>query len=80
MDHNYQAIDEEIRYQQRQERLEIAQSLGFDTISESIVETYRATGSSTKTGKLLGGLTAWAILKFIRKIGEPRNGRGGDHR
>ncbi len=78
--HNYRLLDEKFHYQQRQERLEAAQALGFEYISESIVKTYRAYKSSTKTGALLGGLSAQAILQFLGKVGEPVNSKGGWNR
>jgi len=75
--YDYQSIDKQWQYQQRQDRLESARKLGFEYISEATVKVYRETKSSTKTGKLLGGLTSQAVCQFLSEIGEPRNPRGG---
>ena len=77
---DYKEIDRTSQYQYRQERLELANKYGYDTIAESIVRIYRMTGSSSKTGALLGGISSQGILRFLKKIGEPTNGAGGYHR
>ena len=80
MDHDYQKIDLERNYNWRDERIETAKKLGYQYISESIVETYRKVRSSRKAGQILGGFTSQALLRFLHSIGEPTLPPGGWHK
>ena len=64
-------IDQKSRYHYKLERLQKAQALGYDTISEAIIETYRKTKSAMRTGEL-NLISDAAVLQFLRKWGEPR--------
>ena len=70
--HNYQMIDVKSRYKHRAERLKVAQALGYDTISEALIKTYRKTRSAARTGDI-NLITAVAVFHFLKKWGEPRN-------
>ena len=77
MNHDYKKIDAKRQYHWRQERLEAVQALGYQYISEFIVETYRSTKSGRKTGIIHGGMTGNGIRAFLKSIGEPLAGPGG---
>ena len=72
--HNYKKIDQNSRYKFRDERLQTARALGYNTIAEGIIKTYRKTKSAGRTGEINGGLSSTAIYHFLAKCEEPIDG------
>ena len=73
---NYAHLDKTRNYNFRAEREELAEKLGYGFISESIVETYKKTGSTRETAAILG-MSFTAILMDLRRCGIKLKGRGG---
>lgn len=55
-----------------------AEKLGFSTIEEAIIKTYRQTGSIRKTAVLLDSSYATMQAALV-KLGEPIKRRGGNN-
>jgi hypothetical protein len=74
--HDWEQFDNNYMYNYRNDRLKIAQELGFSYISEATVKLYRKFQSLNKVGKILE-ITGHTVGRELMAIGEPRRKRGG---
>ena len=51
--------------------MKAARALGYDTIAESIIETYRKTLNAMRTAEIVGNMTDTSVRHFLKKNGEP---------
>ena len=75
----YEKYDKIGNFNWYEERLERAKELGYNYVSESIIQTYLKTKSARKTGKILCNLSSGAVYDFLHKIKFPVNRRGYDN-
>ena len=68
-------LDESYRFSYREDRLAQAKQMGFQFISECVVELYRRYKSSYKVGRMLG-LHSDTILVELRRFNEPLMPKG----
>lgn len=76
MEHDYAELDD--RYKQaafKQERLELAKSLGYSYISECTIDLYRKYKSCRKVGKILK-ISQTTVANQLKLYGEPIRKRG----
>ena len=60
----------------KEERTQIAISLGYDSIQEALIAEYRKLKSARKVGVLFG-MTSNGVRFAIKALGEKTNGPGG---
>lgn len=72
-------LDKKHLYSYYDDRIKIAKSLGFDSITEAIIKTYRKNQSTEKTGKIFE-FSPTAIAYILKKFNEPMRGPGGANR
>ena len=79
----FERFDSVHRYSYKEDRLKIANDLGFEFISEATVKLYKRYGSSRAVGKLIG-LTGGGViheLRELKRVGllDKIKKRGGNH-
>ncbi len=72
----YEKYDKIGNFNWYEERLAHAKKMGYNYVSESIIQTYLKTKSARKTGKLCCNLSHGTVYDFLHKIGFPVNKRG----
>ena len=77
--HNWAQLDKNYKYSYRDDRLQLANKLGFKFISQATVTLYRKYKSTTKVAKILN-LTNTTIRYELKKYQEPRGTPGGCHK
>jgi hypothetical protein len=75
--HDYKKIDKQHKFHYYNDKLKQAKELGYDYVSEAIIELYRKHKSSSKVCQILELGGEGTIFYFLKKFGEPTNKRGG---
>ena len=76
IDTAWESLDASRSYHYKQDRLQIANKLGYKYISEAVVRTYLKLQSIPKTAKVLGTTYSSARADLLR-MGVKLNSRGG---
>jgi len=74
--HDYENLDEAFLYQYKKDRQHKAEQLGYQFISQCVVEEYRKLKSLNKVAVKLE-VTQACISYELKKFNEPRQPRGG---
>jgi hypothetical protein len=66
------------RFHYHDDKLKIAESMGYTTVSEALKTEYRKIRSARRVGYLFG-MSSNGVRFALHRLGEPLIGRGGHH-
>jgi hypothetical protein len=76
-DLDWQKIDNDYKYSYREDRLKVANNMGYNYISECTAKLYEKHQSTNKVSQLIG-ISAAGVTQELRKIGIKLRSRGGN--
>lgn len=79
MEKDWAQLDKTYKHNYYEDRLKIANDLGYDYISEAVIKSYRKNQSCKKTGELFE-MSAPGISSMLKIFKEPLRGPGGANR